>query len=464
MKPQQTREFYHFGAFRLDAAERRLWCADKPVSLAPKQFDLLFYFVENAGRVATKNDLLDAVWTDTYIEETTLARNVSWLRKELGEFAPAETLIETVPKHGYRFTAEVTRSEKNENALIVEEQTVQYFRGEETITLDEIFAEIKGDGEKERKGDGENINLLPNSSRRPVSIFSFLLVAFAFAALAGSSFIFYRNYLETVAQTTGIDVNAKITVKNITVDATQENVDTGIKVHPGDIIYVSSDGEHQHGTGQTWSYEGDKNAKVAANHTFQNADPWSLVGWIGSEADKNNYFQISKINSVTAENRGNLFFAVNDWKNHYANNRGGLVVTVTLIRAYSVYAENNDAQAAWGNELISLNKEDTLAIAAAGTVSYWQDGEAYDLDGSDHNLEGLLEPTINARSLIGKIGSRNPFKVGMSYPQQKVNDNGWLFLSVNDQITKSGAYTNNCGNISVNVEVARPTEALKNPI
>ena len=128
MKPQQIRGLYHFGAFRLDAAERRLWCENEPVSLAPKQFDLLFYFVENAGRVATKNDLLDAVWTDTYIEETTLARNVSWLRKELREFADGETLIETVPKHGYRFTAEVTHSDNDENALIVEEQTVQYDR------------------------------------------------------------------------------------------------------------------------------------------------------------------------------------------------------------------------------------------------------------------------------------------------------------------------------------------------
>ncbi len=88
--------------------------------------------------MAKKSELLDAVWTDTYIEETTLARNVSWLRKKLGEFAGGEPLIETVPKIGYRFTAEVKRSERDENALIVEEQTVQYIRGEETITLKKV--------------------------------------------------------------------------------------------------------------------------------------------------------------------------------------------------------------------------------------------------------------------------------------------------------------------------------------
>ena len=94
MELQQNRGLYHFGAFWLDAAERRLWCEDEPVLLTPKQFDLLFYFVENAGRVTKKSELLDAVWADTYIEETTLARNVSWLRKTIGEHADGESIID----------------------------------------------------------------------------------------------------------------------------------------------------------------------------------------------------------------------------------------------------------------------------------------------------------------------------------------------------------------------------------
>jgi DNA-binding winged helix-turn-helix (wHTH) protein len=136
---KKTSEFYQFGMFRLDATERRLWREAEPIQLAPKQFDLLFYFVENAGRVAKKSELLDAVWADTFVEETTLARNVSWLRKLLGDGADGEPIIETVPKLGYRFTAEVTRP--GENLLIVEEETVQYTRGEETITFDNEAAE-----------------------------------------------------------------------------------------------------------------------------------------------------------------------------------------------------------------------------------------------------------------------------------------------------------------------------------
>ena len=161
---KKTSELYQFGVFQLDATERRLWREANPIQLTPKQFDLLFYFVENAGRVAKKSELLDAVWTDTYIEEATLARNVSWLRNKLSDCENDKPLIETVSKLGYRFTAKVTRSENNGNSIIVEEQTVQYFHGEETITLDDAFAERRGEEEKRRKGIVKNfpISLSPH--------------------------------------------------------------------------------------------------------------------------------------------------------------------------------------------------------------------------------------------------------------------------------------------------------------
>lgn len=189
MKIQQKRELYRFGAFRLDAAERRLWCEDAPVALTPKQFDLLFYFVENAGRVTKKSELLDAIWADTYIEESTLARNVSWLRNKLGECAVGEPLIETVPKLGYRFTAKVTRPENNGNSLIVEEETVQYFRGEETITFE--------DDETVRQTEDEKkffrVPSIPSSHRRTVAPSLFLFAAITLVALAGSGFLYWNK-------------------------------------------------------------------------------------------------------------------------------------------------------------------------------------------------------------------------------------------------------------------------------
>ncbi len=260
--------------------------------------------------------------------------------------------------------------------IIGEEQTVQHFRGEEIITIDDAFAERRGEREK---GEKENkIAALPNSSPSShlfISRSLLLATALLITALVGIGFVVYRNKLKTNAETTRLNVKASITVKNITVDATRETVDTGIKVQPGDTIKVSAMGILQPETGQTWTFAGDSTGKVSANHTFQNADPWSLVAWIGTETDKMDHFQVSKNHSVKADRSGSLYLAVNDLNYNYANNRGGIIVAVILFRTYSIYAEDNDMEAAWGTELVRIYKEDTLAIRGRGDVAYWQGGE-----------------------------------------------------------------------------------------
>ncbi len=177
----------------MDTAERRLWCLDELIPLTPKQFDLLFYFIENAGTLAKKSTLLDAVWTDSYVDEATLARNISWLRKKLGECDGGEQFIETVPKLGYRFTATVTRPEKSRNSIIVEEQTIQHFRGEETITFDDADLLRKGEREKGRKGD-EAKKISPSPFLSFFLSPRFLIAAFGLVVLAGSGFVIYQNY------------------------------------------------------------------------------------------------------------------------------------------------------------------------------------------------------------------------------------------------------------------------------
>lgn len=182
-KLQYSTELYCFSEFRLDATERRLWREAERIQLTPKQFDLLLYFVENAGRVAKKSELLDAVWADTFVEETTLARNVSWLRKILGE-----SFIETVPKLGYRFTAEITRPD--ENLLIIEEQTLQYTRAEETLTIsdEEIF-------DIETRKPEEIVQLerrIPASSRIVSSWI--LLLSLSILAVTGGGLLIYQYF------------------------------------------------------------------------------------------------------------------------------------------------------------------------------------------------------------------------------------------------------------------------------
>jgi TolB-like protein/DNA-binding winged helix-turn-helix (wHTH) protein len=100
---------YAFGPFLMDSGRRLLLCDGQQVSLPPKVLDTLVTLVENRERVVTKDELLKAVWGDTVVEEGGLARNVSLLRKVLGEKPDDHEYVVTLPGRGYQFVAEVRR-------------------------------------------------------------------------------------------------------------------------------------------------------------------------------------------------------------------------------------------------------------------------------------------------------------------------------------------------------------------
>jgi len=98
---------YEFADFQLDVRERRLLRGGTELSLAPKVFDTLRLLVENAGHLMTKEELLRQLWPDTLVEENNLNKNISALRKVLGEASEGSSCIETLPRVGYRFVAAV---------------------------------------------------------------------------------------------------------------------------------------------------------------------------------------------------------------------------------------------------------------------------------------------------------------------------------------------------------------------
>jgi DNA-binding winged helix-turn-helix (wHTH) protein/TolB-like protein len=101
---------YEFGRFRLKTAERILLREGELVPLTPKVFDILITLVENRGQVVAKDDLMKRVWPSTYVEEGNLTQNISLLRKALGETAGGVQFIETVPRRGYRFVADINEA------------------------------------------------------------------------------------------------------------------------------------------------------------------------------------------------------------------------------------------------------------------------------------------------------------------------------------------------------------------
>ncbi len=106
---------YRFGQFALDVRKRTVSRADSPVSLTPKAFDVLLFLVQNPNRLVTKEELLQAVWGDTFVEEGNLTQYISHLRKALGDNPEDTRLIVTIARKGYQFTAGVTVAESTDS-------------------------------------------------------------------------------------------------------------------------------------------------------------------------------------------------------------------------------------------------------------------------------------------------------------------------------------------------------------
>jgi eukaryotic-like serine/threonine-protein kinase len=103
--------FYRFGQFVLDPGRRTLSRANSAVSLTPKAFDVLLFLVQNPNRPVTKEELLQAVWGDTVVEDGNLTQYISHLRRALGDNSEDTRLIVTIARKGYQFTARVTVAE-----------------------------------------------------------------------------------------------------------------------------------------------------------------------------------------------------------------------------------------------------------------------------------------------------------------------------------------------------------------
>ena len=126
---KEPQRIYEFGRFRLNPLERLLQARGETLALPPKIFDTLAVLVQNSGHVLSKEELMQKVWPDSFVEENNLAQYMSVLRKLLGENDTTK-FIETVPKRGYRFCAAVevkvaeTETVIRERARIVIEEEI----------------------------------------------------------------------------------------------------------------------------------------------------------------------------------------------------------------------------------------------------------------------------------------------------------------------------------------------------
>ena len=128
-------ELFEFGSFRLDPAERLLLRDGRPVPLEPKVFETLLVLIRRGGRLVEKEELMQTVWPDCFVEESNLTRNISVLRKTLNRTDGAPQYIETVPKRGYRFVGEVHALPSQQTEVIVQSAKVSVVVEEEEMRL-----------------------------------------------------------------------------------------------------------------------------------------------------------------------------------------------------------------------------------------------------------------------------------------------------------------------------------------
>ncbi len=119
----EHRHFYEFGGFRLDSKKRILWQNGEIVPITPKAAEVLLSLVEKRGDLLEREELLDRVWKDTFVEEANLNFTIANLRKVLGQ--NGKKMIQTVPRRGYRFTEPIEDIyEENSDRRVIEKEPV----------------------------------------------------------------------------------------------------------------------------------------------------------------------------------------------------------------------------------------------------------------------------------------------------------------------------------------------------
>ncbi|MEK7833855.1 MAG: DPP IV N-terminal domain-containing protein [Acidobacteriota bacterium] len=175
---KQIKQLYAFGHFRLDAGERLLMREGRTVPLPPKVFDTLIALVENSGRIVGKEELMQLLWPDTFVEESNLTQNISQLRRALGDGNGDGQFIETIPKRGYRFAV---------NVEPVTEESVLSFAANGHAAVEPVEIETNGEAAV------QSAEIEPRTFSRKRLLATIGLLAISLAIVAGAIYVAYRR-------------------------------------------------------------------------------------------------------------------------------------------------------------------------------------------------------------------------------------------------------------------------------
>jgi len=194
---------YEFGKFVLDPQEKILLDNGRAIHLPAKEFDTLLLLVENNGKALSKEEMMTSIWPDAVVEEGNLAKQISQLRKILS--SDGEVIIETLPKHGYRFSADLRRIKPTDEPVIFEKHTVK-----------RVAFEVEGD-----QGGRP---ALPPKKRSSFGYWVVLAVLIGFALIAG---IWYWNRT-TATSNAKIQTMAVLPIKPLSEEENNKTLAVGL--------------------------------------------------------------------------------------------------------------------------------------------------------------------------------------------------------------------------------------------
>ncbi|HMS40024.1 MAG TPA: transcriptional regulator [Pyrinomonadaceae bacterium] len=123
---------YVFADFRFDMPEKILRRGETEIALPPKVLDVLCRLIESEGKIVSKDELMSAVWADSFVEEGNLSQSIYTIRRALGKDADDKNIVETVPRRGFRIAVPITQNgasaEKSDILPIVEKSFFQKYR------------------------------------------------------------------------------------------------------------------------------------------------------------------------------------------------------------------------------------------------------------------------------------------------------------------------------------------------
>lgn len=185
--------YYEFEDFRLDTVNEKLLKGNKSIPLTHKAFRTLLILVQNYGQVVKKEDIINQIWHDSFVEDSNLTQHIYVLRKTLGNNKHDKPFIETIPKHGYCFVADIQEVQSREVPVL---EYTNHF----TDDLDEPFIFVKDENKQlnintnfYRSEDSQNTTVpaLKKSERKFLT--APLLILVLAIGLLISSLFFYEK-------------------------------------------------------------------------------------------------------------------------------------------------------------------------------------------------------------------------------------------------------------------------------